>query len=116
MIANDQTTEPSRRFSIPWNITEWLEQPALLAGIKGDIYGLDWTNPELTGFLRANPRYQPRFLLTLLTQAYAQGVCESEEVCDLYHRDAAQRALFPDPMKESGAILCWERLFKSSDK
>jgi transposase len=80
---------------MPWDLSEWSSPEKLLTGVNEDIAGLDWTNAELVELLRANPTYQPRFLLTLLSYAYARGVCESEEIVALYYQDANLRRLFP---------------------
>ena len=109
MIAIDNTTAPAGKFAVPWNITEWLDQPGLLAGVAQDIDSLDWANPELAAFLGANPRHQPRFLLTLLTCAYATGVCESKEVCEMYFRDGALKNLFPGQAPTASAITRFRR-------
>ena len=109
MIAIDNTTEPAGKFAVPWNITEWLDQPGLLAGVAQDIDSLDWANPELAAFLRANPRYQPRFLFILMAYAYAMGVCESEEVCEMYFRDDALKNLVPGQIPTASAITRFRR-------
>jgi transposase len=80
---------------MPWDLSEWSSPEKLLAGVTDDIGSLDWANAELVELLNDNPAYQPRFLLTLLSYAYAMGVCESEEVVALYYNDANLRRLFP---------------------
>jgi transposase len=117
MIAVENTTEPTMKFTVPWDITEWRDKQSLLAGVVEDIDSLDWTNADLVAFLAANPRYQPRFLFILLTYAYTMGVCDSQEVCDLYYRDTALTNSFagqsPSPSvvtrfrRENRGLLKW---------
>ena len=73
---------------MPWDITEWIDKPSLLARLITDIDSLDWSNPELLEFLKANPNFQPRFLLILISYAFSMGICESDEVIELYFQDA----------------------------
>ncbi len=104
----DAVTQP-RKFSIPWAISEWLDKPRLLAGVAEDIEGLDWSNPELVTFLQANPEFQLRLLLVLVTYAYAMGICESEDVVELYYRDEGLKRLFPTPPPSHTAITRFRR-------
>jgi len=87
MSVATKPAERAEKFKVPWDITEWLDRQSLLACIIEDTDSLDWSNPELTAFLHANPNFQPRLLLILLSYAYAMGICESEEVGDLWFRD-----------------------------
>jgi transposase len=90
------TTAPSitERFTVPWDLSDWADKDELLTWIDQNIAELDWANVELTEMLQTNPRFQPRFFLTLLTYAYALGICESEEIASLYYRDVNLRRLF----------------------
>ena len=97
------------KFTVPWNITEWLERPTLLSNIIEDIDSLDWANPELSRFLTANPNFQPRFLLVMMTYAYAMGICESEEMAEVYYQDADLRGLFPTPPPGPVALTRFRR-------
>lgn len=109
MNATVEKREQTRRFAVPWDITEWIDRSALLGGIVEDIDALDWSNPELQEALRANPAFQPRLLLVLITYAYAMGVCESAELTELYYRDAALKKLFPVPPPSPTAINRFRR-------
>jgi transposase len=109
MSANSDTAVPPRKLSIPWDISEWLDKPRLLAHIAEDIDSLDWNNPEMIEFLRENPNFQARFLLILITYAYALGVCESEEVAEVFYRDAELRRLLPGQPPSPRAISRFRR-------
>jgi hypothetical protein len=104
----DRAPQP-RKLSIPWDISEWMDKPRLLAGVAEDIDGLDWSNPELVAFLRANPGFQLRALLVMVTYAYAMGICESEEVVEVYYRDEALKRMFPTPPPSPTAITRFRR-------
>ena len=107
--AKPEVGEQPRKFSVPWDISEWLDKLRLLAGVSEDIDGLDWDNPELVAFLRANPDFQLRLLLVVVTYAYAMGICESEEVVELYYRDEALKLRFPTPPPSARAITRFRR-------
>jgi len=91
MSADSNNAGPPRKLRIPWDISEWLDKPGLLARITEDIDSLEWNNPGMVEFQRANPNFQARFLLILVTYAYALGVCESEEVAEVFYRDTELR-------------------------
>jgi len=107
--VDTESAAPSRKFSIPWDISEWLEKPRLLAGVAEDIDGLDWGNPDLVVFLKANPGFQLRLLLVLVTYAYAMGICESEDVVEVYYREDALKRMFPSPPPSPAAITRFRR-------
>jgi hypothetical protein len=88
------TTKPRERFELPWDFSGWVDSAALLDGIVAEVDSLDWKNPALEEILRANPTFQPRYLLVLITYAYAIGVFESDEVALLPLRDKAVQARF----------------------
>ena len=77
----------TEKFKVPWDITQWADKVALLKRLEEDVDSLDWANPELMRFLKANPNFHPRFLLILMGYAYALGICESEEISELCYRD-----------------------------
>jgi hypothetical protein len=109
MSADNNIAEPTGKLSVPWDVTEWLDKPSLLARITEDIDSLDWKNPELIEFLRKNPGFQARFLLILITYAYAMGICESEEVAEVYYGDAELRRRLPDQPPSPKAITRFRR-------
>ena len=109
MKAATQNAEAVEKLSVPWDITEWLDQASLLSRIIEDIDSLDWKNPELERFLRANPNFQPRFLLVLLTYAYARGVCESDEVVELHYRDTELNERLPGQAPSAKAVTRFRR-------
>jgi hypothetical protein len=104
-----QPVEQSRKFNVPWGITEWLDRSTLLANIIQEIDGLDWANVELSRFLAANPKFQPRFLLILMSYAYAMGICESEDMGEVYFGDAGLKRLFPEPPPSAAALTRFRR-------
>lgn len=87
---------PSRTidFDLPLNLSE-LVAPEVLAGWVEQLVGsLDWQNQELQVFLRKNPRYQGRQLLSLLLHAYALGQFSSSEIVESSFRDPQLRRWF----------------------
>ena len=91
----DDLNRTTERFALPWDASEWAAKPELLAWLDEEIGSLDWNNPDLVEILKDNPAYQPRFWLTLLSYAYVQGICESEEVAALYYKESWLRIRFP---------------------
>src|SRR5262249_29136423 len=71
---------PEKRFSLPMDLTGWIEKETLLAWTVEEVERLNWANPELVTYLRANPAFQPKVLLCLLTYSYASGSFASEEI------------------------------------
>lgn len=109
MNAASNAEEPPKKFKVPWDITEWIDRPSLLSCLIADIDSLDWHNPELLEFLRANPNFQPRFLLILISYAYSMGMCESDDVSELYFQDAELRKHLKGEPPGPGAITRFRR-------
>jgi len=109
MTSAASTNEQPEKFSLPWDLTDWLDKPRLLSGILEEIDSLDWTNQGLVEFLRANPAFRPRFLLLLVTYAYVMGVCESEEVAELCYQDEELKRRFPGLVPSATAITRFRR-------
>jgi Transposase domain (DUF772) len=99
----------AERFSIPWDLSTWSARERLLEELLGEIDSLDWANPELVQLLQANPAFQPRFLLALLCFAYATGICESDEVVSLYHRDPLFKSHLPGHAPTTRSITRFRR-------
>lgn len=108
-MAAPDTTSKRERFEIPWDLSSWAERGRVLDWVIQDVESLDWDNPELLSFLRANPAFQPRLLLVLITYAYALGLCESEEVVQLYYTDAGLKAKFPAQNPTASAVTRFRR-------
>ena len=107
-VSMDQT-KAAERFSIPWDLSAWSARERLLESLLTEIDSLDWANPELLQLLSANPAFQPRFLLALLSFAYATGTCESDELVALYHRDPLLQARFPGQAPTTKGITRFRR-------
>jgi transposase len=96
---------PQERFSVPWDLSEWMDRPSLLRIIHEDLETLDWANPELVAFLQANPAYRPKVMLHLLTYAYATGIFDSEEIAKGCEQDETLRLLSENlPPSRSGIV------------
>ena len=109
MRANTPTTPEIDRFNLPWDLSAWAAKPELLAWLDEEIGTLDWDNPELVAILKANPAYPPRFWLTLLSYAYAQGIFESDEVAALYFKESPLRIRFPGQTAGAAALAKFRR-------
>ena len=88
-----QSETGEEKLQIPLDLSEWCERKSLLTWIQEEVETLDWSNPELTAYLRLHPTYQPKAMLSLLTLAYATGTFESEEIVRLCHGDETFRGL-----------------------
>jgi hypothetical protein len=93
MITGSNRVAPERRFSLPMDLTPWVGKETLLAWTIEEVERLNWTNPELVAYLRANPAFRPKMLLCLLTYSYASGNFASEEIAQSCDAAAIQRAL-----------------------
>jgi len=92
MNGATDSTERAQKFKVPWDISQWTDKATLLKRLEADVASLEWINPELVQFLKENPNFHPHFLLTLMSYAYALGVCESEEISELCYRDELIKA------------------------
>jgi transposase len=90
---HDRLHQKADRFSLPWDLSEWVEPGRLLAWINEDLDQLDWDNPRLVAYQREHPDYQPRLKLTLLTLAYALGIFDIEEIGECRGRNDLLRTL-----------------------
>lgn len=108
-MSQNAKAKQRERFELPWDFSVWLDRAALLAGIVAEVDSLDWQNSALQEFLRANPAFQPRYLLVLITYGYAVGVFESEELALLPIREPALQARFPREEASSKAIMRFRR-------
>lgn len=116
---NSSTPSPAKAgtITLPWDLSEWIPKETLWAWIVEDVSGLDWGNPALADFLRANPSQRPRLLLCLIAFGYATEVWESAEIAVRYETEPMIRALDPaGPVapatvarfrKENRALLKW---------
>lgn len=102
-------TKAAGRFSVPWDLSTWSARERLLEVLLTEIDSLDWTNPELVQLLQANPAFQPRFLLALITFSYATGTCESDELVTLYHRDPLLKSHLPGHAPTTKGITRFRR-------
>ena len=77
----------TNEFELPLDLSEWVESDVWANWVEELVGSLVGQNPELQNFLRANPRFQPRALLSLLLHSYALGRFASEDITENYYRD-----------------------------
>ena len=106
--ATDSTVRTDK-FKVPWDISQWIDKPTLMKRLEEDLDGLNWTNPDLVLFLKANPNFHPRFLLVLMSYAYSLGVCESEEINELCYREALIKGIVVGQPPSQAAITRFRR-------
>lgn len=80
MTATVRLTQQHDTLGIPWDLTEWIDQRRLLEWIDEEIATLDWNQPNLIAFLRANPAFRPKMWLRLMLYAYVTGIYGSDEI------------------------------------
>jgi transposase len=97
------------KFSIPWDLSEWVDRPSLLRFISADLETLDWASPELQVFLATNPAYRPKVMLQLLTYAYATGLFESEEIARGCEQNEILRSLAENQPPSTNSIVRFRR-------
>ena len=97
------------RLSVPWNIAEWVDAQTIRAWVGAEIDSLDWSSTELVRFLRENPNFRPRLLLTVLSYAYSTGNYESEEISHLCASDSELRALCGPNVPSTRALESFRR-------
>lgn len=91
MLTEGQALVRGGELTLPWNLGEWIAPATLRTWVDEEIATLDWGNPAVVEFLRQRPRYEPRKLLHLVTQAYLTGTFEAEEIQSRCHTDAEFR-------------------------
>ena len=99
----------TEKFKVPWDISQWTDKVTLLKRLEEDVDSLDWTNPELMQFLKANPNFHPRFLLALMSYAYSLGICESEEISELCYQDELIKAKVINKPPSPAAVTRFRR-------
>lgn len=109
MSGETKTTERTSKFKVPWDVSQWIDKAALIQKLEQDVNSLDWSNPELVAFLKANPNFHPRFLLVLMSYGYAIGACESEDISELCYRDELIRSRVVGQPPSPGAVTRFRR-------
>lgn len=109
MSGATTTADRASKFKVPWDVSEWIDRAALIQKLEQDVDSLNWSNPELIAFLSANPNFHPRFLLVLMSYAYAVGLCESEEISELCHRDELIKSRVAGQAPSPAAITRFRR-------
>lgn len=80
MTLDEQKIESPPDLNLPWDLREWVEAWQIQRWVEEILGGLDWKNPELEAWKRANPHVQPELELKVLTLAYAFGMYDAEEI------------------------------------
>ena len=111
-ITDEQASTSANRFVLPMDLTTWVDRPLLLQWVVEEIDSLDWSNTELVQFLRANPKFQPRFLLVLIVFAYATGKYDSEEAADSFFADPTLKHLFPGQVPTPSSLMRFRREYR----
>jgi len=91
-----QTVPPSGSedtFSLPLNLTEWVDETTLLDWVEEDVEQFDWKQPELVDYMKRNPDYRPKVMLCLLTYAYGTQAFSSDEIVNRCYGDTVSRLL-----------------------
>src|SRR5262245_44891587 len=109
MPTETYTESRPEKLAFPSDLTDWVERQELLSWIVEDVDSLDWGNPELLDFLRANPAFHPRFLLVLMSFSYALGICESGDVAELYFGETPLKRIFPDETPSAAMLTRFRR-------
>src|SRR5712691_11207195 len=98
MPASILAPQPQNQLTLPLDLGEWIDKKVLAEWIKEEIESLNWSNPELVAYLSANPAFQPRIMLCVLTYAYATGVFGSEEIARNCSEDKVLRSFCGEQM------------------
>src|SRR5829696_3702184 len=107
--VSGSTARVQNRLAIPADLSAWAEKPVLLQWVVEEIDTLDWTNSELVQFLRANPKFQPRFILVLMIYCYATGRFDSEDVVEVYFAEGNLKSLFPGQVPAAATLKRFRR-------
>jgi transposase len=90
--AEARRSRGREQFKLPTDLRDWIDAHTLLAWVQEEVGRLNWGNPELVEYLRQNPEYQPKTLLTLLALACLTQIYSSEALVKLCHSDLLFRS------------------------
>lgn len=109
MTTGTDISKQTDRFTLPWDLTEWIEKKQLLEWITEEIENLDWSNPELVDYLKDHPAYRPKMMLCLLTLSYACGIFESEGIVQSCYQDEVFRSICTQEPPTAAAVARFRR-------
>ena len=92
MLAEREMIKEPTELQLPWDLGEWASPEQLSAWAAAVAGSLDWANPELVSWLRGQPDFHPKVILSILTLAYALGIYEADEI---------ERACYEQPAFQS---------------
>ena len=93
MMKDETSAEGEDLFSLPSDLTEWVEPCRLMEWAEEEVARLDWKQPEVVDHLRRHPAYRPKMMLALLAYAYATQLFASEEIVRRCYEDTVYRLL-----------------------
>jgi transposase len=108
-MAQELKLPKAQQELLPWDLSEWTDREALAERIDRDLGELDWTNPELLKYLKANPAYRPRMMLILLTLAFATKIYDSESIVRNCDSDKTFRSICGDQPPTVNAVSRFRR-------
>jgi Transposase domain (DUF772) len=85
--AETRRTPERESVKLPTDLRDWVDAGTLLGWVEEEVGRLNWSHPELVEYLRQNPDYQPKAMLTLLAVAYLTQTYSSEALVKLCHSD-----------------------------
>ena len=104
VIGKEMIKEPEA-LKLPWNLTEWSSPEQLSAWAIDAVDGLDWKNPELVTWLRNQPDFDPRMLLTTITLGYSMAMYEADEIEKACYEQPVFQKISAGPLKPTAAEL-----------
>ena len=93
MTTKNEPAAREEEFSLPLDLTEWVEKTKLLEWIEEEVEKFDWANPELVAYLQRDPEYRPKMLLALLAYAYSTQIFGAEEIVRRCYGDVVFRLI-----------------------
>lgn len=105
----EDTTRTKDPLGLPWDFGEWVDPALLSEWVTIQVETIDWTNPNVLAFEQRNPQFRPKMFLTLLTYAYARGMCASEDIAEGCYNDPLLRSICATDPPSSRAIIAFRR-------
>jgi hypothetical protein len=109
MSIENRPTAPDTEFSLPTNLTEWVDAWSLLGWVEEEVDKLDWSKAAVRDYLDRHPDYRPRVLLCLLAYAYATQVFGSEEIVRNCYSDTIYRLVCEGKAPERQELIRFRR-------
>jgi transposase len=105
----DEAAEEHEQFSLPADLTQWIEPTVLMEWVEEEVEKLEWNQPEVEAYLKHHPDYRPKIMLGLLVYAYATQVLGSDEIAGRCYSDTIFRLISRGEAPSASELMRFRR-------